>query len=202
MSDKRKTFLEIKGNRIISRHNFILICGSCLCTVLAIFAAVGIFYLFFRWRTVDPRICFVVDMLEQRVPDWEMPLHRQPGSHLHREAPPLAFGKLCFDHQQLMVDWRIQQSYWRLYTLRDLMIRGPLNDTSDFAPAVLTLGVQIAAGKELRGSTIIGRHLLDEILEHHRRYYISLEGDFAEFDKSSDGKRRREIGRDILIHHN
>ena len=201
MPAKNNQFLEIKGNRIISRHNFIIVCGSCICCGLFIFAGMAIFYLFFNWRAVDPRTCFVVDMLEQRVPDWVVPFHRQPGGHMYDEKPPLAFGKLCFDRQQMMAEWKIRQSYWRLYTLRDLMIRGPLDNSTQFAPAVVTLGVQMGPGRELRGSTIIGLHLIDEIIEHHRRYYISLEGDYSHSESSSDGKRQREIGRNILMHH-
>ena len=147
--------------------------------------------------------CFFVDMMEQRVPHFEMPLIRREEGHLHREHPPLAYGRICFDRQQLMVEWKFHQSYYRLYTLRDMVIRGPLSDKDDekeelHAPIVLALGVQTGTKHRLVGSTIIEHHLLDEILRHPERYYVSLEGDYAKYEQSTDAQRKREIGRHNL----
>lgn len=132
-----------------------------------------------------------------------VPLIRREEGHLHRAHPPLAYGRICFDKQQLMVEWKFHQSYYRLYTLSDMVIRGPLREDGDekevHAPIVLALGVQIGHKHRLTGSTVIERHLLDEILRHPERYYVSLEGDYAKYEQSADAQRKREIGRHHLL---
>jgi len=103
-----------------------------------------------------------------------------------------------------MVEWKFHQSYYRLYTLSDMVIRGPLKDANSdehdglHAPIVLSLGVQTGNKHRLTGSTIIERHLIDEILRHPARYYVSLEGDYAKYEASVDAARKREIGRHNL----
>lgn len=189
---------------VISRRNFIIVTGSASVCLLLVFIAIALIGLFSSSGRVIQRHCFLVDMLEHHVPRLELPLSRQKGGYLYMEKPPVAFGSLCFDRQQQVVDWRIQQSFWRFYDLKDLTLRGPLSDDKDdqdkVAPSVLALGLQTKHKHTLFGSTIIERHLLEKILEHHDSFYISLEGAPEHLDESSEGKRVREIGRNNLIH--
>jgi hypothetical protein len=196
--------VTFQRRRVISRRNFVIV----VCSAIGFLALVGIVagvVALFGGSGGDPfenggGRCFFVDMLEQRVPHFEMPLIRREEGHLHRAHPPLAYGRICFDKQQLMVEWKFHQSYYRLYTLSDMVIRGPLKDNDDehHAPIVLALGVQTGNKHRLTGSTIIERHLIEEILKHPTRYYVSLEGDYAKYEQSVDAARKREIGRHNL----
>jgi len=189
---------------VISRRNFIIVTGSASVCLLFVFIALALIGLFSSSGRVMQRHCFLVDMLETHVPNFEMPGPRQKGGYLYMEKPPVAFGSLCFDKQQLVVDWSIKQSYWRFYDLKDLSLRGPLIENDDdkekVAPTVLALGLQAKHKHTLFGSTIIEKHLLERILEHHSSYYISLEGAPEHLDESSEGRRIREIGRNNLKH--
>jgi hypothetical protein len=182
----------------VSARNFRIVSGTIVCALSVLAIAVILVAIARGSVGVSQRQCFIVDMLENRVPNWQMPLHRQPNGHMHGTSPPLAFGEVCFDKQQLVVDWKIRQSFSRLYTLRDLMLRGPLRKKETVAPSVLTLGVQISETGKLHGSTIVDKHLIAKILEHPTQYYVSLEGDYEKFEPTSEGSKVREIARHNL----
>lgn len=182
--------------RAVSRRNFLIV----FCTGLGFMTAlligrIAYSLLFDNGHSADLRRCFAIDMLEHRVPDWQVPKHRAPGGALHHERPPVAFGKLCFDRQQLIVEWRFDQSFTRLYEVKDLLLRGPLeNREATAAPSVLTLSCQTNKRNQFHGSTIIDRHLLQAILEHPRRYYVSLEAT----DEHASPPTIREVARHNL----
>jgi hypothetical protein len=163
--------------RAVSRRNFLIVFCTGLGFMMALLIGrVAYSLLFANGHDSDLRRCFAIDMLEHRVPDWQVAEHRAPGGALHHERPPVAFGKLCFDRQQLIVEWRFDQSFTRLYTVKDLLLRGPLADSAaTVAPAALTLSAQINRRNQFHGSTIVDRRLLQAILQHPRRYYVSLE---------------------------
>jgi hypothetical protein len=186
----------------ISPRNFRIVAGTVLCAMLTLVAVLIIVGIARGSAGKPERQCFAVDMLEQRVPNWQMPLHRQSGGHMQGARPPLAFGEICFDRQQLVVEWKIKQSFSRLYTLRDMLLRGPLHNNrkeEKIAPSVLTLGVRTSSSTgHLHGSALIEKKVLEKVLEHPTQYYVSLEGDYEKFEKTSEGATVREIARHNL----
>lgn len=183
--------------REISRRNFLIVFCTVLCFMTTLLFARVVYRLAFSDpRDAQLRRCFAIDMLEHRVPDWQVPPHREMGGELHHERPPVSFGKLCFDRQQLVVDWKFDQSFTRLYTVKDLLLRGPLaNSTAKVAPSVLALSTQRNKKNQFHGSTIVDRHLMQTILQHPKRYYVSLE---AVDEHGGDLTTIREVARHNL----
>lgn len=182
----------------VSKRNFILI----ICTgfvFLLFFGLALLSYFLITGKPEPTRHLFVVDLLETHVPDFSLPLHRSPGGHLENVEPPLAFGTIRFDSKQLVVDWNIKQTFTSLYHLRDLTLRGPISKNESFAPTVLALGVEMNSARRLVGKAEISKELLKRVIEHPRRYYLSLEGDYAHTEQSSEATEVHEIARHNLI---
>lgn len=176
--------------REISRRNFLIVFFTVLCFMTTLlFVRVAYALLFADARESQIQRCFAVDMLEHRVPDWHAPPHS--------ERPPISFGKLCFDRRQLVVEWKFDQSFTRVYAVKDLVLRGPLaNSTAKVAPTVLALSTQRNKRNQFYGSTIVDRHLLQAILQHPKRYYVSLEAVYEQGERPT--ATIREVARHNL----
>jgi len=153
-----------------------------MCCAFATLAASFLIFILVRDRT-QPfshfTTCFIVDMLEHRVPGNEPP---------PRHHPPLTLGDFCVDHLQRQVYWQFREDFSHYFKLSDMFLRGPLLEHGQkHAETVLSLGVHSKHPRELSGSRLVEVGLLNQILSHPHRYYLSLEG--------ADHGRTHEIAR-------
>lgn len=151
-------------NRRTFRH-LCRLTGIALCLIATVYLIV----LFVRGGGTHHTFCFNVDMLEHRVPG------RQPEERIRT---PLTLGTFCLDRQQLIVYWNIKEGFSSYFKLSDFTLRGPIYDhkKETKAPVVLALGAHQLKKHRLAGSRVIEQRLVNLILAHPSRYYLSLEG--------------------------
>lgn len=145
--------------------------------------------------TVSNTRCFNVDILEARS------LHHDHDP-VPRNHPPLTIGHICFDLQQQLVYWRVEQSFSLHFKLADFTLHGPLPPPKphaarherriELAPSVLALGLLHDERNEqiLVGSRVAEQSLIVQIVKHPTLYYLSLVG--------VDEGQVREVGRHVL----
>lgn len=147
-----------------------------------LFAALYFFMVHSRRASRD---CFAVDILRSRVP------HRTPAPYVSGSKEPFGIGTVCFDVQQRLVEWRIEENFITAYGvdyLADLRLHGPLDDHTPkplapgvegpakqtVAPVVMPMGLQRNARQEFVGASIIEPRDLFTLQHNATRYYVAL----------------------------
>jgi hypothetical protein len=178
-----------------NRSLFGYVCRLVCCTVCIVFTVyLGVVIMMAQWTRYNPfTTCFNVDLFEAHVPDRALRHHRHT---------PLTLGQICFDHKQEIVWWNFREGFSNYYKLTDFMLRGelPFNASApQHAPIALELGLNKNRKQQqqqqqqkkptdddidestkkcngLCGSRVIELGLMNRIIAHPTRYYLSLEG--------------------------
>jgi hypothetical protein len=150
------------------------------------------------------RKCFTLDILEAHIKHRDvqktLPSHRKRGGAMHANGTPLAVGEICFDLTQLTFDWTIAESFSHFYVLREMTLHGPLSSRDvHHAPLLSDMGVHHKSATHLVGSSIIEFEELKRILAHPSLYYVSLSGDYTNFEDTSEAAVVHELGRSRLL---
>lgn len=132
-------------------------------------------------------VCFVVDMLRSKVP------HPTPPPPNPQSRPPMAFGAICFNEMQELVQWDFTDTFQNVYrtSLIDQRLHGPLVGNDTVAPVVLAMGLS-RQGKKLAGSSIITVTLLTKIVQSPESFYTAL------YVTDSQGTSEIEVARSTL----
>src|SRR3990172_7685924 len=137
-----------------------------------IFIAVTILVVLLLVRTRrETQLCFALDILRERVP------HRSP-EPLHRPmaAAPFAVGRLCFDAQQQLAEWHIEDTFQFSYDtdrLADLRLHGPMPQNSSVAPVVFDMGLRRDKRHRFSGSTVTDIDTIAAMSMHPELYYVA-----------------------------